>query len=110
MQYEQLKFAVLLRGRERRIGFRLDVRLATLGNKFARITLLKCTLGATRYWSYLKAFHRRTKERNGPATAITAATRKPLITTCNTLKNKRGVAGLPALRFRQPSKPAGQTA
>ena len=62
-------------------------RITKRGNKLARTTLVQCSLIATRYSPYLKAFYDRIRARRGTGKAIIATARKLLAIIYDTLKN-----------------------
>lgn len=84
-------------------------RITKRGNKLARTTLVQCTLIATRYSPYLKAYYDRTRQRRGAGKAIIATARKLLAIIYDTLTNGWVFNDFATFQRQQLNTPAGQS-
>jgi len=84
-------------------------RITKRGSRLARTALVQCTLIATRYSPYLKAYYDRIRQRRGSGKAIIATTRKLLAIIYDTLKNGRAFTDFAAFQFQHGHIPAGQS-
>lgn len=84
-------------------------RITKRGSPLARTVLVQCTLIATRYSPYLKAYYDRIKARRGAGKAIIATARKLLAIIYDTLKNQWIFRDFTAFALKSPQVPAGQS-
>jgi transposase len=84
-------------------------RITKRGSRLARTALVQCTLIATRYSPYLKAYYDRIRLRRGSGKAIIATARKLLAIIYDTLKNGRVFTDFAAFQFQHGHIPAGQS-
>jgi transposase len=84
-------------------------RITKRGSRLARTTLVQCTLIATRYSAYLKAYHDRIRQRRGGGKAIIATAKKLLTIIYNTLKNGWVFSDFAQFQHRQTQTPTGQS-
>ena len=84
-------------------------RITKRGSRLARTALVQCTLIATRYSPYLKAYYDRIRLRRGSGKAIIAIARKLLAIIYETLKNGRVFTDFAAFQFQLGHIPAGQS-
>lgn len=84
-------------------------RITKRGSRLARTALVQCTLIATRYSPYLKAYYDRIRLRRGSGKAIIATARKLLAIIYDTLKSGRVFTDFAAFQFQLGHIPAGQS-
>ena len=84
-------------------------RITKRGSRLARTVLVQCTLIATRYSPYLKAYYDRIRLRRGSGKAIIATARKLLAIVYDTLKNGRVFTDFATFQFQLGHIPAGQS-
>ena len=84
-------------------------RITKRGSRLARTALVQCTLIATRYSPYLKAYYERIRQRRGSGKAIIATARKLLAIIYDTLKNGWVFKDFTAFQFQPGHIPAGQS-
>ena len=84
-------------------------RITKRGSRLARTVLVQCTLIATRYSPYLKAYYDRIRVRRGAGKAIIATARKLLAIIYETLKNGWVFSDFTAFKLRSAEIPAGQS-
>jgi transposase len=84
-------------------------RITKRGSRLARTALVQCTLIATRYSPYLKAYYDRIRRRRGAGKAIIATARKLLAIIYDTLKNSWVFSNFTAFEMKTPQVTAGQS-
>jgi transposase len=84
-------------------------RITKRGSPLARTVLVQCTLIATRYSPYLKAYYDRIRLRRGAGKAIIATARKLLAIIYETLKNQWVFKDFTAFELKIPEIHAGQS-